>query len=242
MPEPKPKRRNAPKGSENSTAYLPQEATPCEAQPHSLGGTALTPELLPPEPAEACQRGGAVLPQTLASSRDNLPSSLPQGYRPPSFAEVEMYCAMRGNGLEPRRFMDWCEARGWRVGGKLVRDWRALLRRFEQREREAEALGGSGGASGAMLPALPSRLPIPQNSTRPALPQATPIPTLESAPALGFAGLRASTVHQAQMRERDLMARMILNETRSLHARQPGNTAPSGAPQPALPPEWADGV
>ena len=34
-----------------------------------------------------------------------------------------MYCAMRGNGLDARRFWHWCEARGWRVGGKLVRDY-----------------------------------------------------------------------------------------------------------------------
>ena len=182
-------------------------------------------ELLPPEPVGVAGREGAErLPQNTASYGDSR-TFAPRGFRPPSFAEVEMYCAQRGNGLEPRRFVAWCEERGWRVGGQLVRDWRALVRRFEQRERAAS---------------LPAGLGVPAASAGPRAP-VRPFPMPERGAATGFAGLKACTVHQAQVRERDAMARMILNETRSLHARQSGDTAPFGAPCPALPPEWADG-
>lgn len=206
------------------SAGLPEGEARAALAP-ALEGRAAQAELLPPESGGGAGREGAErLPQNTASYGDGR-AFVPRGFRPPSFAEVEMYCAQRGNGLEPRRFVAWCEERGWRVGGQLVRDWRALVRRFEQRERAAS---------------LPAGLGVPAASAGPRAP-VRPFPMPERGAATGFAGLKACTVHQAQVRERDAMARMILNETRSLHARQSGDTAPFGAPCPALPPEWADG-
>ena len=98
------------------------------------------PELVP-EPA----------PQSGSARSSKLAFS---GFTPPSFAEVELYCGQRGNGIEPRRFLDWCEARGWKVGGQTIRDWRALIRRWEKHEREASPPKSlQVAASAELLPA-----------------------------------------------------------------------------------------
>jgi len=258
---------------------------------------AALPELLPPQ-GRAEQ--GAELPdprqarsepvQGAAFSESgndsaSLRESVPYGFRPPTFAEVELYCGQRGNGIDPRRFLDWCEARNWQAGGRLIRDWRALLRRWEQREREAfpapprqdfrpegqraraapappEAhpaapvfpesfpsvlsFSESSPASPATVAPAPSEsspaLPASPTLARPAgaalLRSSRPFPGLPS-PETGMGALKAASVHQALVRERDLMARMILNENRGLYARLSRDAQTSGATQPALPPEWA---
>ena len=259
---------------------VPSERATLPAGVFPEASEATSAELLPPQggagqglPAPRAARSehgqGAAFPE---SGKDS--ASLPAGFRPPTFAEVELYCGQRGNGIDPRRFLDWCEARSWQAGGRPIRDWRALVRRWEQREREARpapprqdarpagqraraapeaapAFPESSPAAPAFAeaaPALPtfsetgSALPASPAPARPAgaalQRPSRPFPGLPS-PETGMAALKAASVHQALVRERDLMARMILNENRGLYARLSRDAQTSGAAQPALPPEWA---
>jgi hypothetical protein len=68
---------------------------------------------------------------------------------PPTLHDVRAYCAERGNAVDPVRFMDYHAARGWKLGGSPVKDWRAVVRTWEGREKPAEgALAGRPEAWG----------------------------------------------------------------------------------------------
>lgn len=57
---------------------------------------------------------------------------------PPSLEEIESYCRERGNRVDPRRFLDFYTANGWRVGRNPMRDWRAAVRSWESNGVENE--------------------------------------------------------------------------------------------------------
>lgn len=61
----------------------------------------------------------------------------------PDVEEVAAYCRERSNAVSPQAFVAHYEANGWRVGRVPMRDWRAAVRTWEQREAEYGNRGGS---------------------------------------------------------------------------------------------------
>lgn len=51
---------------------------------------------------------------------------------PPEVQEVRAYCMERGNDVDPERFVDFYEAKGWMVGKNKMKDWRAAVRNWER--------------------------------------------------------------------------------------------------------------
>lgn len=60
-------------------------------------------------------------------------------FAPPSLQEVSDYCLERGNGVGPQRFLDFYVSKGWFVGRNKMKDWRAAVRTWEQREQKTES-------------------------------------------------------------------------------------------------------
>lgn len=58
---------------------------------------------------------------------------------PPKVEEVEAYCRERGNDIDARRFVDYYAVSGWKLSGKPIEDWRALIRLWEQNGRANKA-------------------------------------------------------------------------------------------------------
>ena len=54
---------------------------------------------------------------------------------PPSVADVADYCRERKNGIDPAQFVNFYESKGWKVGSTPMKDWRAAVRTWEQREK-----------------------------------------------------------------------------------------------------------
>jgi hypothetical protein len=50
---------------------------------------------------------------------------------PPSFDEVRVYCADRKNNIDPHKFIDYYETRGWLLGKTKMKDWKAAIRTWE---------------------------------------------------------------------------------------------------------------
>lgn len=48
--------------------------------------------------------------------------------------QVREYCQERGNSVVAERFIDYYQARGWKVGNSTMRDWKAAVRTWESRE------------------------------------------------------------------------------------------------------------
>ncbi|PKM39062.1 MAG: hypothetical protein CVV04_12110 [Firmicutes bacterium HGW-Firmicutes-9] len=53
----------------------------------------------------------------------------------PTVAEITEYCRERGSGVDPQRFFDFYETKGWRVGNQPMQDWQAAVRTWEGREQ-----------------------------------------------------------------------------------------------------------
>lgn len=51
----------------------------------------------------------------------------------PSVSEVAEYISSRGSKVDPQQFVDFYESNGWKVGKNPMKDWRAAVRTWEQR-------------------------------------------------------------------------------------------------------------
>lgn len=68
------------------------------------------------------------------------PPSPSKRFSKPTLEEVREYCAERGNGIDPERFISYYDSVGWRIGGKApMKDWRACIRVWEKRDKIAPA-------------------------------------------------------------------------------------------------------
>ena len=72
---------------------------------------------------------------------DNEDSATPPPTRskrfiPPTVDEVRAYCRERQNGVDPQRFVDYYSSNGWMVGKNKMKDWKAAVRTWEQKERQ----------------------------------------------------------------------------------------------------------
>ena len=57
-------------------------------------------------------------------------------FTPPTVEEVRAYCSERKNGINPERFIDFYQTKGWMVGKNKMKDWKAAIRTWEQRDRQ----------------------------------------------------------------------------------------------------------
>lgn len=53
---------------------------------------------------------------------------------PPTVEDVTAYVATRCNPIDPARFIDFYESKGWMVGKNKMRDWQAAVRNWEKRD------------------------------------------------------------------------------------------------------------
>lgn len=56
-------------------------------------------------------------------------------FRKPTLEEVTNYCKERNNNVDPQRFWDFYEAKGWKIGKSPMKDWKACVRTWEKGEQ-----------------------------------------------------------------------------------------------------------
>lgn len=54
----------------------------------------------------------------------------------PTLEEVRDYCNERHNIVNPEHFIDYYESNGWKVGKNPMKDWKATVRSWENREKK----------------------------------------------------------------------------------------------------------
>ena len=80
---------------------------------------------------------------------DNEDSATPPPTRakrfvPPTVDEVRDYCFDRGNVVDAQRFVDYYTSNGWMVGKNKMKDWKAAVRTWEQKEGKAKPAAKGG--------------------------------------------------------------------------------------------------
>ena len=54
---------------------------------------------------------------------------------PPTIDEVRAYCKERNNNVDAERFVNFYESKGWMVGKNKMKDWKASVRTWEQKNK-----------------------------------------------------------------------------------------------------------
>ena len=57
-------------------------------------------------------------------------------FQKPSIEEIRLYCKERHNQVDPEKFFNFYESKGWVVGKSPMKDWKAAVRTWEQRRPE----------------------------------------------------------------------------------------------------------
>lgn len=57
-----------------------------------------------------------------------------KNFKKPTPDEVQAYCDERGNGYSGQAFCDYYESKGWKIGNSPMKDWKAAVRTWEQRD------------------------------------------------------------------------------------------------------------
>ena len=55
---------------------------------------------------------------------------------PPTVEEVRAYCQERGNNVDPEKFVDFYESKGWMIGKNKMKDYKAAIRHWERDEKK----------------------------------------------------------------------------------------------------------
>jgi hypothetical protein len=55
-------------------------------------------------------------------------------FTPPTVEEVAEYCKERNNNVNPQKFVDFYTAKGWKIGKESMKDWKASVRTWENRD------------------------------------------------------------------------------------------------------------
>jgi hypothetical protein len=56
-------------------------------------------------------------------------------FTPPTVNEIKQYCQDRNNNVDPDKFHDFYQAKGWMVGSNKMKDWKAAVRTWEKKEQ-----------------------------------------------------------------------------------------------------------
>lgn len=56
-------------------------------------------------------------------------------FSPPTLEQVKEYCQERKNSVDPERFIDFYESKGWVVGKSPMKDWKAAVRNWEKESK-----------------------------------------------------------------------------------------------------------
>lgn len=59
-------------------------------------------------------------------------------FKIPTVDEVKAYCDERGNSIDPEKFIDYYNSKGWLVGKSPMKDWKATIRNWERNDKERE--------------------------------------------------------------------------------------------------------
>lgn len=74
--------------------------------------------------------------QTINVNKLNKLNKKRVSFTPPTVEEVKAYCQERNNNVNPQSFVDFYQSKGWKVGNTSMKDWKACVRTWEQREKK----------------------------------------------------------------------------------------------------------
>ena len=59
-------------------------------------------------------------------------------FKVPNIDDISLYCKERKNKVDPERFFDFYESKGWMVGKNKMKSWQAAVRNWEKSDKEEQ--------------------------------------------------------------------------------------------------------
>jgi len=87
------------------------------------------------EGIEKVKTGNLFVKKAETKSKGKSEKKKAAGFISPSVEEVEAYCTERSNRINAQQFFDFYTAKNWLIGRNKMKDWRAAVRTWEQREK-----------------------------------------------------------------------------------------------------------
>lgn len=78
----------------------------------------------------------------------NIDNTLSKGagrFQKPSIEEIRDYCIQRQNNVDAEAFFNFYKSNGWKVGKNTMKDWKAAVRTWENRQRQESPRRSGGG-------------------------------------------------------------------------------------------------
>ena len=70
---------------------------------------------------------------------------------PPAVEDISDYCMGRKNSVDPQRFFDFYQSKGWLVGKSKMKDWQAAVRTWEKSDKPRQEKSTTGNIFADML-------------------------------------------------------------------------------------------
>jgi len=74
-------------------------------------------------------------PNPNTNPNSNPKESTASRFAPPSLEDVKAYCSERKNSVDPEQFYNFYASKGWYVGKNKMKDWKACVHTWENREK-----------------------------------------------------------------------------------------------------------
>lgn len=73
----------------------------------------------------------------LATSEEGAakPQHTKKRFEKPSLEDIRAYCQERNNSVDPEKFFDFYESKGWMIGKNRMKDWKSAVRNWERKEQ-----------------------------------------------------------------------------------------------------------
>lgn len=76
-----------------------------------------------------------------SESNPNTKEKRAKRFTPPTIDEVSEYCQESGYVVDPQRFVDFYASKGWKVGKEPMKDWKAAVRNWANRDKKPNPTG-----------------------------------------------------------------------------------------------------
>lgn len=87
---------------------------------------------------QECRNTNNSLLKSITDTSDKSEVKHTKRFAKPSIDEVAEYCRERGNAVDPNRFWNFYESKGWMVGKSKMKDWKACVRTWEKPDQRQE--------------------------------------------------------------------------------------------------------
>ena len=79
--------------------------------------------------------GNNIIKNNKENNKESISKDIPKKvFIKPSIEEIQNYCNERNNNVDANRFYNFYESKGWMVGKNKMKDWKAAVRTWEQKE------------------------------------------------------------------------------------------------------------